>query len=518
MTTYTKKIELSNLCLEADNALNAGDYNTAIMKYLEVLNHDEDPNVLHNLGTIYQRNFMYFTAIHFHKRAVKIKPDHFQSLGHLSNCFLDLGQPEKAFKIKQRVMELHTPGTKAAMQAHSELIFFHVALNTFDDYTREMKEFQKQHLKWLYKPTPKPKPHTAPRVRLGYISADFCKHTVMNLLHPLFNNYDKERYELFLYSGREDEDELTQHLRDTTNFRKIFNVSDKNALRAIKRDKLDLLIDLSGYSGGHRQSLLIRKPAPRIATGLGFITPTANPAIDYVIMDDATAQDFSFEGLETRAPIITNMFYKPEPELPLKTPTRSEVVFGSGNSLFKYNREVFAVWAEILRLVPDSILYLKAKSLGEADAIKSIKDRFERLDINPDRIKCSGKAKRAEFMQFYHDVDICLDPFPYQGGVTTSEALYMGCPVITMNNRGVNTSTSILQSAGLHEYLAANTEEYIQKAVQMARIMAMIPGQKRMAIREHMRQTIMESRIFNADMFARDLEKSYEWILRDGGT
>jgi predicted O-linked N-acetylglucosamine transferase (SPINDLY family) len=119
-------------------------------------------------------------------------------------------------------------------------------------------------------------------------------------------------------------------------------------------------------------------------------------------------------------------------------------------------------------------------------------------------------------MEYYNDVDICLDPFPYQGGVTTSEALYMGCPVITMNNKGVNTSTSILKAAGLEEYLAKDQEEYIQKAVQMARIMAMLAPEKRMAIREHMRDTIMKSRIFNADLFARDLENGYETVLRDG--
>ncbi|PKL76791.1 MAG: hypothetical protein CVV27_08455 [Candidatus Melainabacteria bacterium HGW-Melainabacteria-1] len=492
-------------------------WNDAILAYTEALNLGEDPNLLTNLGAIYQQNWKLPKAVELYRRALELDAAHPEARGNLANACLDMLEPEQALEHKRMSLAFQLMKGKSAdsLQSHVELVFALTTLAPYHAYTAEMRQLCEHHLAHMY-PTKDWQAGPVPadrKIRLGYISADFNRHTVMVLLEPLFNAYNADRFELHCYYNGTINDDMTARLRSATHFRDIVGMTDKRARHVIVADQLDLLVDLTGYSSGQRLSLLARKPAPRIATGLGFIAPIGCPSIDYALLDPAMVsdeQDQAGHVPENIARIPTNMFYRPEPELELKTPERTGVVFGSANSLFKVNQTVIECWAHILRMVPGSILRLKAKALSDPEVLSIARAKFAAHGIDPARVEGSGQATRREYMSWYHGVDICLDPFPYQGGVTSSEALYMGCPVIALDAAGINTTVSILQAADMGEYVTRSPEEYVRQAVQLGMVVATLGPEKRLGMRQHIRRQIQKSIIFDAGHFASSIEQAYE--------
>lgn len=507
--------------LKGNQAFTEGRWNDAIQAYTEALQCREDADTLTNLGAIYQQNWKLGSAVQMYQRALQLDPWQIQAMGNLANALQDMLRPEEGLALKRRAVELHPPGQrKALLQAHAELVFTCTTLMAFADFAAEMRQFVAQQLAHTFsrRPPLRALGVSGRKIRLGYLSADFNRHTVMTLLEPLFRNFDVERFDLFLYSNGDASktDDRTRELMTLGHWRDISERNDRQARNLMQLDKLDLLVDLSGYSSGHRLGLLARKPAPIVATGLGFITPTALPTVDYAILDESMVSEAdAVAGLvpEQIIRIPTNMYYRPDPVLPLQRPERAGVVFGSANSLFKVNQAVIRCWATILRLVPDAVLSLRAKSLSDPDVLAIVRRRFEAGGVDPARILGAGQASRREFMEWYNSVDICLDPFPYQGGVTTSEALYMGCPVIACDAQGVNTTTSILRAADLGEYVADTPEDYVRLAVHFGVLVASLGPDQRLAIRRHIRSQIEGSFVFDADHFARKMEAAYEMMI-----
>lgn len=505
----------SRAFIRGNEAFNAGLWNQAIIAYTEALQYHETPDVLTNLGFIYRMNGMLMQAAKMHKRAMELDPFHAKAANGLADSLADMLQPEKGLSLKKRALELYPVNDRQGRyEAHAQLIFTATTVLPFSAYTQAMADFCQQHLSVTPRPAVMPLGVENRKIRLGYLSGDFNRHTVMVLLEPLFSHFDSDRFSLYLYSNTDKPDDRTEQLKQVGHWRDISKRNDRQAANLIANDKLDLLVDLSGYSSGHRLSLLARKPSPRIATGLGFITPINHPAIDFAILDQSMVPDSQAHLIcEQLARIPTNMYYRPEPEIPLQKPDRQGVVFGSANSLFKVGAPVIECWAHILRYTPHSTLSLKAKGLSDPEVLAVVKGRFEAQGIDPNRITGSGQATRREFMEWYHGVDICLDPFPYQGGVTTSEALYMGCPVLACNAGGVNTTVSILRACGMEEYIASTPENYVRLAVGFGSKMAGFSPDTRMFIRQEIRDRISNSIVFDAQHFARSMESAYEWMI-----
>lgn len=509
--TEQSKLEyLQKLAAFAENCMKARDWDMVINTYEQMLGIYEDPRVLVNLGLAYVETNMRSLAIKQFQRALELKPGYKEALLPLADSLQETGDTVSARVIRYKALR-QADGQRERVTIESAILFGATVLGTQQDYMGDMVDFCQRRLSHLYPHKgimALPDPVKGRKIRIGYLSADFNMHTVMMLLWPLFAQFDQERFELFFYSNSPYTDGKTEELKALGTFRPIHHLSDRYALATIRQDRIDLLVDLSGYSSGQRLSLIARKPAPRIATGLGFITPIGSPMVDYALLDPWMLLDDSLIP-EKSAGIRSNLFFAPVGDTPLELPDRDVIAFGSGNALYKLTPPVVKLWSEILKRVPGSVLRLKSKTLSDPGVQTMIAKRFDEHGITPDRLHFTGTTTRGEHMRWYSSVDIALDPFPYQGGYTTLETLYMGCPVISLDTKGISTTIAALSLCGLDSYIANSAQEYVALASSLGLMMQSLSPESRMKIREHCRESLEQSVIMNAAGFVEDIENAY---------
>jgi predicted O-linked N-acetylglucosamine transferase (SPINDLY family) len=513
VTDQEKLDYLNKLSAFADNCHRAKDWDMTVKAYEEMLLIHEDPRVLMNLGMVYHQNNLLSMAIKKFNRALELNPRSKEACLILADSQQETGHPLTALHLRQRALSLAS-GNHERVTIEAANMFLYTVLGTQQDYFAKMTEFCNARLRHLYpKAWPAPEPVNGRKIRLGYISADFSIHTVMFLLWPLISGYDRDGFEVYFYSNSAYSDAKTEEVKALGNWRNISGMTDRQAYATVKGDQLDLLVDLSGYSAGHRLSLLARKPAPRIATGLGFITPIGSPMIDYALLDPwMLPADLAHLIPEKSAGIKTNLYFSPGEEMPLESQEREHIVFGSGNALYKMTAPVVKLWSEVLKRVPGSVLSLKSKTLTDPGVQLLVAARFAEHGIGQDRLRFTGTTTRREHMQWYSSVDICLDPFPYQGGYTTLESLYMGCPVISLNAGGISTTIGALSLCGLDTYIANSPNEYVALACSLGMMLQSLSAESRMKIREHVRQSLQASVIMDGKAFTEDIEAAYRRI------
>lgn len=515
ITEHNKLEYLQKLAAFADNCFRAQDFDMALKSYAEMLTIYEDPRVLVNMGAIYQHSNVLSFAIQKYKRALELDPKNKTAYLGLADALQESGDAHTAMKLRRRALR-YAKGNAERVQIESAIMFGATVLGTQADYMQDMVYFCHDRLRHLYpKMRVLPGPVEGRKIRLGYISADFNIHTVMFLLWPLFSQYEKDDFEVYFYSNSAYSDAKTEEFKTLGHWRNISQMNDRQAFSVIQADRLDLLVDLSGYSAGQRLSLLVRKPAPRIATGLGFITPIGSPMIDYALLDPwMLLPEFEETIPEKSAGIRSNLYFSPGEEMPLEYQERDHIVFGSGNALYKMTDPVVTVWAEILKRIPGSKLSLKSKTLSDPGVQGIIAKRFAEHGIQHDRLLFTGTTSRREHMRWYSSIDIALDPFPYQGGYTSLETLYMGCPIISLNTKGISTTIAALSLCGLESYIANSQQEYIALACSLGMMLQNIGSESRMKIREHCRQSIQQSVIMDSQAFTEDIENAYRRICQ----
>jgi predicted O-linked N-acetylglucosamine transferase (SPINDLY family) len=272
---------------------------------------------------------------------------------------------------------------------------------------------------------------------------------------------------------------------------------------------IDILIDLSGHTGDNRLPMFAWKPAPVQVTWLGYFATTGVAAIDYLIADPWTlpkSEESSFSETIWRVPETRLCFTPPAILLNVTPPpmlVNGHITFGCFNNLTKMNEQVVALWARILAAVPNSRLYLKARALGEVAVQQSVMKRFAEHGIDPQRLTLETYVPRANYLEAYNQIDIALDPFPYTGGTTTVEALWMGVPVLTLAGKQflARQGVGLLMNAGLPEWVASDQDDYLSRAIAHASDM-----QRLASLRAGLRQQVLASPIFDASRFARYFE------------
>jgi protein O-GlcNAc transferase len=316
------------------------------------------------------------------------------------------------------------------------------------------------------------------RLRLGFVSPDFISHSVAHFITPVFRHIDRDRFDIFAYSNNRRSDAVTESLRQlATGWRSIAGRNDEIAADMIRRDGIDILIDLAGHTAENRLGVFLREPAPMQVTYLGYPTTTGLPTMQYRlsdgIVDPEGAEHFSTETL-LRLP-YSYFCYMPPAEAPpvsdLPSASRRVVTFGSFNNLAKLTGRMFRLWAGVLDAVPDSRLVLKTKSLNDADVRAEIEGRLAQAGIDSHRVELRGfELDRKQHLTLYGDIDIALDTFPFNGATTTCEALWMGVPVVTLpgQTHASRMGASILSAAGLREWIAADEDGYVGICAQIA--------------------------------------------------
>jgi len=350
------------------------------------------------------------------------------------------------------------------------------------------------------------------RLRIGYLSGDFRDHAVAFFIEPLLANRDRGQFEVLCYQTIGKSDERTGRWRTLADaWYDVTDAADDALAGAILDHRVDILVDLAGLTRGSRALALARKPAPVQVSYLGYLGTTGSRAIDYRITDaradpPGAADRFHSEQL-IRLPQSLWCF-APWPEMPPPAArphaTDAPLVFGSFNRLTKIHPRVLRLWARLLERVANSELWIL--DVPSEEMRGPLLSAFRELGVAESRVKTQSRQLRADYWQTIRRADIALDPFPYNGGATTCECLWLGVPVVTKAGAMgfARSGASILGAIGLPELVAESEDQYLEIAVRLATDRPRLRALQR-GLREHMRA----APLMDAPAFMRDLEAAY---------
>jgi predicted O-linked N-acetylglucosamine transferase (SPINDLY family) len=296
-------------------------------------------------------------------------------------------------------------------------------------------------------------------------------------------------------------------------------LSDAQLAQRIRDDGIDILVDLAGHTAGNRLLMFARKPAPVQVTYLGYPTTSGLSAMDYRL-SDWEVDPPGYEGLNSERLVRmarSYYCYRPYEGAPevsaLPARQAGHITFGSFNNLAKVSPQLLRLWARVLEAVPGSRLLLKARSLGDAGVRASLLERMQRLGIGAERVQLHGwEAQTGGQLALYAGVDIGLDTYPYNGGTTTCEALWMGVPVVTLagGTHASRMGASLLKAAGLERLVARSEQSYVELAVELAHDREQLE-----LLRAQMRERLRTSPLLDEEGFTRELEALYRRIWLD---
>ena len=354
------------------------------------------------------------------------------------------------------------------------------------------------------------------RLRIGYVSADFRFHSVAFFIAPMLEQHDREHFEITCYAHVAKADAETDRIKALSdNWRDIALLSDAEVAAWIRRDAIDILVDLSGHTVGNRLPVFAQRPAPVQVTYLGYPNTTGLESIDYRLIDVLTDPPGRSDRLHSEKLIrLDEVFlcYQPLESCPDIGESRASdagagITFASFNELLKVTPATVSAWCEILARTPESKLIIKGTTLEDDGTRQLVIERFAEHGLDPARLQLVGRTPTLEqHLELYNKVDIALDTFPYNGTTTTCEALWMGVPVVSQSG-GVHASRvglSVLSSVGLDDLVADNVQDYIATAVTLAG-----DRERRLRLRNELRDRLRGSALMDARGHTRRIESAY---------
>ena len=356
------------------------------------------------------------------------------------------------------------------------------------------------------------------KIRLAYISADIRSHAVAWFLYPLLRCFDYEKFEVYVYVGNAP-DEITAALQalPQLKWRDVREKTMRVIAEEIYADEIDVLIDLSGHTAGNFLPVIAHRPAAVQLSGIGYMGSTGLYEVDYFIGDIHLD---GYDGLLTKENFTEKIFLlphshwcygllKPLPNFDCKPPSMNNgyITFGSFNNFAKVTDKMLALWGKILARVEGSRLLLKHSIFNSTDGCSMVKQRLTTAGISPERVEMRGLSQ--EYLSEYRDMDIALDTYPYTGGLTTAEALYMGVPVITRygDTHGSRFGLSLLSNVGVAELAADCDESYVDIACTLAadeELLGVLHG--------NLRKFMHRSPLMDMEGYVRDFEQLLQKI------
>jgi protein O-GlcNAc transferase len=441
-------------------------------------------------------------------------PEAYNNLGTVLKEQGRIAESHKCFK-KSLQLRPHYPS------AHSNLLF-----TLHYETGQTLAGLQVAHTDWaksqlLKKPSlrehaPRKKSDDHSIITIGLVSPDFYYHPVAVFLLPWLLNRNSQRVRLIAYSDRLREDPMTQKIRDLVDvWRPIHGQTDTTVLHRIKEDHVDILIDLAGHTAGNRLTLFAQRGAPNQVSWLGYWSTTGVPAMDALFMDDVSllpGDEIYFTEKVIRLKSLRFCYSPPEyaPAV-CEAPAQKNgfITFGSFNNLGKITGEVVQTWATILHQAPKSRLILKWKSLGDEETREKLLVSFAACGVPRERIECRGWSQHIAMLKEYGDIDIALDTFPFSGGLTSCDALFMGVPVLTLPGELPisRQTTSFLHAMGMIEWVAEDREDYIERAVKWAQ-----SAESLSVIRAAIRNRLLSSMVCDGKAYADAIEDALEHL------
>ncbi|GAA5177687.1 tetratricopeptide repeat protein [Niveibacterium umoris] len=439
------------------------------------------------------------------RHAVRIAPDFAESWNNLGRLCWQVGEVGEAIAAFRRAVALAP-----------ERAEFHSNLLTLLHYDPDCSGAQiaAEHRAWAERHAPAvatavPARQSDPRrrLRIGYVSSNFRHDAAGVFIASALCHHDADAFEVYAYCEAPDADALTARMRAAVaHWTETWRLDDAGFARRVEEDAIDILIDLNGHTGRGRLRAFSRRLAPLQFTWLGYEGATGVPAMDALIADANVAPvSGDLHGMEgvIRLPYSFQCWTPPD-AAPTPAPRSSrEPVFGCFNKPAKLNLGVLASWASILLRVPDARLVLKSAAYADPMARERVLAILTQHGVAAPRIEFRGASSYAEMMRQYADIDVALDPFPFSGGATSCDALWMGVPVVTLRGErfSANHTVSHLAAAGFPEWIADSQEAYARIASRLVTDREMLA-----MLRLSMRGVVAEAPLCNGRLFTRHLE------------
>jgi protein O-GlcNAc transferase len=554
IAAYRKALTLNPNLPEALNnlgiALNEkGEFDSALDAYHQAIALDPaSPDAFNNLGISLREKDQLDEAIAAYRRAIDLNPQFSEARNNLGLALNQKGAVDAAVEAFQQAVTLN-PNLPDAYnnlgialkdqarldeslaafrravalkpsyaEAHSGLVF---TLHYHPNYDaarilEEHRQWDRQHaqpLRGFIKTHPN-NPDPNRRLKIGYVSADFRQHATAFCTVPLFSHHDHIAFEIFCYASIKKPDPVTEQLKRCSDaWVDSEKLSDEELAERIRTDGIDILVDLSMHTAGNRLLVFARKPAPVQVSWIAAPCTTGLEAIDYRLtdpyLDPPGETDAFYSEKSIRLPdsfwCYDPLAEPPPPVNPLPAIKNGFITFGCLNNVCKLNAGVLSLWSQVLKAVPTSRLLLRCPKGSTRDWA------LRQLNIEPDRVQFADRQPRADYLMTYHRIDAMLDTFPYNGHMTSLDALWMGVPVISLLGKTVvgRAGLSQLSNLGLPELVARDESEFVNIATKLAGDLPRLAK-----LRSELRPRMQQSPLMDASKFARNVEAAYHQMWR----
>ena len=472
------------------------------------------PDAYCNLGNALRDLGKPDEAIANYNKALFFAPDFATAYNNLAMTLLEHGELDEAIVSFRKALSIK-PDYAAA---HSNLLFalqFYPAessLEVMEEAARFAARFEAPlRAQWQRHLNNR---ESGRRLKVGYVSPDFRRHAVAYFIEPVLANHCKDRLAVYCYYNHAQHDEITDRMSGYADcWLDCKNMTDEQLAERIRADGIDILVDLAGHTAHNRVLTFARKPAPIQIAYLGYPGTTGLAAMDYRLTDrfvDPPGSDASYTEKLLRLP-DSLCCYRPGKDMPkvLALPAQQNgyVTFGSFNSFNKIDNRCIELWARLLRALPDSRLLMM--TVPEGASRERLTKQFAALGVSVKRLEFHGKLPGNEFHRMFQRADIALDPIPVTGGTTTCETLWMGLPVIVLVGARYlsRVGYSFLRAAGLREFAAETTADYIEVAKRLAGNLPRLAE-----LHAGMRAQVAASPLVDEAKFTRNLEKIYREV------
>ena len=510
----------------------------------------EAPN---NLGTVYLEMHRLDSAIEAFKQALQVKPDFVEPHINLARTLRQMSEWDQALEFARAALALpgygpahfHWPSqvfratcdfaglaeignvwencervpTESLPTMFLDLLVFaddEAAAWRFRHLVRRWGKYVEKQADGARIPVSAKRPGHE-KLRIGILSSDLRAHSIAKFLLPLMENYDRDRFEFFCYAPYRVEGDPTQprFMEYADKFTFISNMTGWEIASTIREDGIDILIELNGFTQGSRIAALAYKPAPVQMSWIGYPFTCGLKAIDYCIMDPFLVPED--EKFMVEEPIVMphswlcfGDFADVEIEEGIPADRYGAITFGTLNNPYKFTEEMIALWARVMKEVPDSRFLVVRPEASSTSFRNNFEDEFARHGVFADRLVLFDNRERENsHLSYYNDIDISLDTFPLTGGTTTCEATWMGVPVITLVGPSYHQrlSRSMLMNCGLEELCTFTPEDFVEKAVRLAG-----ERDKLLTWRHGLREMMRQSPLCDEERFVDDFQSMLDQV------
>ena len=455
-----------------------GRHAPAIEAIEKAIEHDPGCAVAHNnIAGVYQRCFRHGAALAHVEKALALDPHMASAHSNHGSSLLGLGRLREAIDAFDKALTLDAD----KFFIHSNRLFAKLYASHVppEEYYADVRAFGERFADPLLRRRPFPHDRDPERrLRVGFVSGDLCSHPLERFFEPFLTSLDQARFEPVAFMTHSHEDATSARLRRIfAGWHNISGLNDEEATDLVEAERIDILVDLSGHSAGNRLMVFARKPAPVQFTWIGHPGSTGLKAMDYRLSDLTTdppdAERFDVEEV-WRMPRVTATYQPPAdaPPVAVRAPFEDNgyLTFGCFNRITKLGDAALTTWARILADIPDARLMLVVADVESPDIRAGVEDRLSAAGLPLDRLILQPRLHR-DYLSLYHRVDVALDPFPYNGGTTSFDTLFMGVPFITLRGRhaAARTGVQVLTGVGYTDLIGDDRDHYVGLAARLDR-------------------------------------------------